>query len=56
MLLRESSQSRKDTYCMIPTLTFWKGKTVRVSKEFAGCQGLGEGRGEQAEQREFSGQ
>ena len=55
----ERSQSEKNTYCMISTLTFcksWhsvKGKTIEtVKNKISGCQGLGGERGEQAEHRE----
>lgn len=41
MLLKESSQSKKDTYRMVPTLTFWKGKTIETAKNSLVARGWG---------------
>ena len=54
ILLGERRQYKKATYCKIPTL--WcsgKGKTVETIKRPVVAMGLGRGRDEQAENREF---
>ena len=42
-LLSERSQSVKATYCMIPTLTFWKRQSYGENCKIRGCQRLGMG-------------
>lgn len=55
-LLSERNQSEETIYCTIPNTWHSKKGKTRVSKNINGCQGVGEERDEQAEQRGFLGQ
>ena len=48
-LLSESSQSEKVTHCTSNYMTLWKRQNCGDTKKISGCQGLGEGKNEQAE-------